>query len=185
MIKKTAKSTKGKRRKDQYCKNIMIIGEITSKLSKDIFASLLDDIEISKVDELNLFINTPGGSLHDCFGILDVIEYQKNSIGYTVNSFGIGEVVSAGFFLFLVGDNRILFPRCRVYVHEHWSEDDGSEYHEKKKDIKEDDKLNKMYVKYTSERLGISIQRVRRLIRSARWLSDNDINKYNIITGAI
>jgi ATP-dependent protease ClpP protease subunit len=165
-------------------KNLFLIGDIEDKLLKETLINLWDDINIieKKVKLLNIFIQTDGGDLHSCFALLDAIEYLKEQTGFKINTFGIGKVVSAGFFLFLLGDYRVLFPSTRMYVHEHLViGDECSPFSERIKSLEEDKAVYDIYLNYTKRRLGIGEKRVKALLKKNKWLTRKEIIKYNII----
>ncbi len=175
-----------KSNKKEYCKNIFLVGEIDDKMVKETLGNLIDDEDINKINTLNIFICSAGGGLLECFAIIDLIEYKQRDINYTINTFGLGDIASGGFFLFLLGDNRILFPRARVYVHEHVvTEDDGQAYTKRQETLQEDETLYRLYSSIVSKRLGISDKKAQTLLKKDKWLTDKEINDYNITTGAI
>lgn len=164
-------------------KNLFIVGDIEDGIVKEILSSLWDDPDINKVKTLNIFIETSGGDLHCCFAIMDAVQYLKEQIGFKVNTFGIGKVVSAGFFLFLLGDYRKLFPRTGVYVHEHLVlNDEGSPFSIKLKEFEEDKAIHDVYCTYVMEQLGLSSRQARSLLKKNKWLTRKEIIKYHITT---
>jgi len=166
-------------------KNLFIIGDIEDNMTKEILKSLLDDPDINDLKTLNIFIETIGGDLHCCFAILDAIEYLKEQIRFKINTFGIGKVYSAGFFIFLLGDYRKLFPSTRVFVHEHLIlNDEASPFTAKLKEFEEDRNLHQIYTTYVMRRLDITSRQARTLLKKNKWLTTKDIEKYNITTEA-
>jgi ATP-dependent protease ClpP protease subunit len=169
-----------------YSKNLYLIGDIDNIMSEKIITNLLEDDKINTIKTINLFISSAGGCLHDCMAMMDLIDFQREVAGYKVNTFGLGEVCSGGFFMFLMGDERILFPKCRVFVHEHMIVGDEDEPYSKKiENMHEDRVLNKIYVQFVADKLGISYKSAKTLLKKDKWLSDKEIEQYNIVTGTI
>jgi len=164
-------------------KNIFLIGDIEDKLVHDTLTSLWDDPNVSKIKKLNILIETIGGDLHCCFALLDSIQYLKAQFGFTINTFGLGKVASAGFFLFLLGDYRVLFPSTRVFVHEHMTiNDETSTYSIKMKEFQEDKAIHDIYCAYVMNQLNLTSAQAKKLLRKNKWLTNKEIEKFNIIT---
>lgn len=163
-------------------KNIYIIGDIDEQTNEKVISKLLED-DIDKNSVINIFISSGGGNLYDCLAMIDLIEYQKEHIGYTVNTYGLGEVCSGGFFMLLLGDNRMLFPKCRVYVHEHIVlGEEEAPFSKKIKSLKEEYILNKIYVQFVADCLDISFDNAKKLLKKDKWLSNKEIDEFNIVT---
>jgi len=63
---------------------------------------------------INLNISTGGGSVYDTFALIDMIESCKTPV-YT---YGYGQVMSAGLFLFLAGHKRFCGKHTTFMYHE-------------------------------------------------------------------
>lgn len=168
----------------EYSKNLYLIGDIDSVMSERIITNLLEDNKIRETKVINIFISSAGGCLHDCFAMIDLMDFQRQVAGYKIRTFGLGEVCSGGFFMFLMGDERLLFPKCRVFVHEHVIIGEEEEpYSKKLEHLREDRVLNKIYVQYVADKLGITYKSASNLLKRDKWLSDKEIQEFNIVTG--
>ena len=107
----------------------------------------------------------------------------KKQFNVTIYTYGLGELASGGFFLFLLGDHRYIFPSCRVFVHEHITlNDDYRTYGQRLRDDKTIEKeLYEMYLSYTVNQLGITKKRTSSLLAKNKWLSTSEIKDYNIL----
>jgi len=77
--------------------------------------NLLDkDIPPEKRKPIILYINTNGGSVSNCFSLIDSIETSKSPV-YTVN---VGCCYSAGFLIFLAGHQRYTLPNSTFLMHD-------------------------------------------------------------------
>lgn len=164
-------------------KNIFIIGEVNENISNEIIQEIINDNwdkEILKT--INIYINSPGGFLSDCFAIIDLVMEIKKKYNLEINTFGLGEVTSAGFFLFLLGDNRILYPSCRVYVHSHLTLNSADKTYDEriKADKTEEKEIYDNYISYVSERLEITQTKAKNLLKKNKWLNKKEIKEYNI-----
>ena len=164
-------------------KQLFIVGEINEDRSREIIKALFEtNWEKEEITNIHLYITSEGGYLKDCFAIIDAILFVKEAFNIHVSTFGLGECASAGFFIFLVGDMRVLFPRCNVFVHEHITQFSENTYSDSKKEEKDATMLYDMYVKYTCDRLQLSKARVRTLLKKNRYLRFNELESFNIIT---
>lgn len=75
---------------------------------------------------LTLVINSPGGSLHDAFAIIDIM----NGSFLPVRTVGLGEICSAGFATFINGQKgyRVLTPNTTIMSHQFSSGQRGKEH---------------------------------------------------------
>jgi ATP-dependent protease ClpP protease subunit len=164
-------------------KQIYIIGEINEERSQDVIKSIFEtDWKGEGINNLSIYISSEGGFLIDCFAMIDAIQFVRDSFDVHISTFGLGECTSAGFFLFLLGDLRVIFPSCKIYVHEHISMLGESSYDDTKREIKDQKMVYDMYVEYTSKQLGISKARVKTLLKKNRYLTQKELEKFNIIT---
>lgn len=87
--------------------------ELDSEVANMIICELLSLDQISNED-INLYINSPGGSVVDGFAIRDCME----NINSKVNTFGIGKCMSMGSYLVAAGTGkRFATKRTRFLVH--------------------------------------------------------------------
>lgn len=161
-----------------------IFGEINENISREIVQDLIEtEWEVEKINTLNLFICSEGGNLSDCFAIIDTVELLRKMYNIKIITHGLGEVVSAGFFIFLLGDVRILYPSCRVFVHEHITVGaEGQTYGERLKQDKTEERIvYRLYVDYIARRLGITSKRAKNLVAKNDWLTRSQLVDYNVI----
>jgi len=163
-------------------KSIYVFGEVNESISREIIQELVEH-NWETTTHMHIFICTEGGNLHDCFAIIDFIENIKVQFGIHICSFGLGEVVSAGFLLFLLGDTRVMFPNCRMFVHEHITINQETQTYGQrlKADKGEEKNVYQLYVNYITRRLGITMRKSKTLLRKCDWLSEKDIVSYNIV----
>lgn len=158
---------------------------ITGEINKNVSCQLIPDILNTnwKNKTLELYITSQGGFLSECFSIIDILRDIKNKYKVKIITHGLGEVASAGFFIFIFGDERIIHPSCRVFVHTHITVDEGKTYGERIKADKTEEKyIYENYIDYTSKQLGLSLTKTKTLLNKNKWLSMKEIENYNIST---
>ena len=164
--------------------NLFIFGEIETTTASEVISQITEtDFEQENIKELHIYICSEGGFLSYCFAIIDMIRKIKKEHNITIYTYGLGEISSAGFFLFLLGDVRQLLPNCRIFVHEHITVDpEPQTYSDRLKADRTTEKLlYKSYFDYTKNQLGISDKKVKKLLAKNAWLTKKDIEKYNIV----
>lgn len=165
-------------------KMMYVVGEVNENATSEALRELIETDWESGITELNLYIVSEGGFLRDCFAIIELMQEVREKYGVTIKTYGLGEVASAGFFLFILGDERRLYPSCRVFVHEHITINDEKTYGERiKADKTEEKEVYENYVRYTAERLDISIRKAKNLLKKNKWLTKKEIRDYNINKG--
>lgn len=78
------------------------------------FNSQDKDIPIKERKPIVLYINSPGGSVTDGYGVIDAIMTSKTPV-YTVNQ---GICFSMGFLIFLAGHKRYAMPHSEFLMHD-------------------------------------------------------------------
>lgn len=172
----------GESKKTDSKKIVYIVGEVNEGTTEQILREVVEtNWKEDSIKELDIYIVSEGGYLRDCFAIIDLITLLRKEKNITVNTYGLGEIASAGFFLFLLGDKRFLYPSCRVFVHEHITINDEKTYGERlKADRTEEKEVYDNYVSFTASRLDISITKAKNLLKKNKWLTKKEIEKHNI-----
>jgi len=161
-------------------KTIYIIGEINECVANETVTALLET-KWDSIKELHLYITSQGGYLADCFAIIDLILHIKDKYGVKVFTYGLGEIASAGFFIFICGDERLIFPSCRIFVHTHITVGDERTFIERiKADKTEEKEVYDNYIKYTAKQLGLSIVKAKNLLKKSKWLTRKEAKDYNV-----
>ena len=94
---------------------IILNGEIDDNLANSVVAQLLYLDSISN-DDINLYINSPGGSITSGMAIYDTMDYIKSD----VNTICIGMAASMGAFLLACGKigKRYCLPNAEIMIHQ-------------------------------------------------------------------
>ncbi len=92
---------------------VFLTGEINDQLATNIIGELLY-LDSKSNDDINLYINSPGGSVTAGLAIYDTINFVKSD----VNTIGIGLCASMGAFLLSSGNKRYALPNCEIMIHE-------------------------------------------------------------------
>ncbi len=114
------KSSDGERVYDIYSRLlkdriIILSGEIDDNLANSIVAQMLYLDSVNN-DTINLYINSPGGSITAGFAIYDTMKYIESK----VSTICIGMAASMGAFLLSSGEKgmRYILPNSEVMIHQ-------------------------------------------------------------------
>jgi ATP-dependent Clp protease protease subunit len=95
---------------------IFLIGEINHASAARVYMQMLYLQSQKKADDINLYINSPGGNVTDTLAIYDVM----NFLACDVATYCIGECASGGAIAFMAGKKgkRFILPNAKVMIHQ-------------------------------------------------------------------
>lgn len=150
------KSSYGERAYDIYSRLlkdriIILSGEINDTLANSIIAQILYLDSINH-DDINMYINSPGGSITSGMAIYDTMNFVKSKVSTTC----IGMAASMGAFLLSSGEKgkRYALPNSEVMIHQPLGGAQGQATEIKiaaERILKLRDKLNKILSKNTKQ----------------------------------
>ena len=78
---------------------------------------LTHNIQDKPLKKLQLMINSPGGSVHACFALIDVMKGSR----IPVHTIGLGMIASCGILTFMAGQkgHRYLTPNTSILSHQY------------------------------------------------------------------
>ena len=150
---------------------IMLTGQITPELSNDIIQQLLflDKAKISKKDNIELYINSPGGCIVSGLAIYDTIKTLKKEV-VTV---GIGMCASMGALL-LCGaakkGNRYILPNCQVMFHEASSNQPYDKVSQNRIRMAQTEHLSTRCVEIIAQHTGQEFEKLKVQLEKDIWL---------------
>ena len=156
---------------------IIINGEINNELANSVVAQLLFLDSISD-DDINIYINSPGGSVTDGMAIFDTMNFIKSD----VSTIGLGLCASMAAFLLSSGTKgkRYALPNCEVMIHQPLGGAKGQATEIKiaaEHILKTKEKLNKILASNT----GKNIEIIERDTDRDNFLSSDEALNYGII----
>ena len=156
----------------------MLNGEITDEVANSVVAQLLFLAAQDSKADINLYINSPGGSVTAGFAIYDTM----NFISPDVSTICVGMAASMGAFLLAGGSKgkRFALPSSRVMIHQPWGGAEGQET-----DIaihaKEILRLKKLTIEHFAEHTGKSYEEVAKDMERDFFMTAEDALKYGIV----
>jgi ATP-dependent Clp protease protease subunit len=129
-------------------------------------------------DQLTLIINSPGGSVHSAFHLIDAMMMSE----IPVVTIGKGLVASCGVFTIMAGDRRLLTHNTSVMSHQYSWGSRGKE-HELQAIVKEFDMASSRMVEHYKKCTKKSETYIRKhlLHPTDEWLTPEECKKHGII----
>ncbi len=157
---------------------IFVDGEIRDENADLVVAQLLYLESENPDKDVNMYINSPGGSVTAGLAIYDTMQYIKCD----VQTICIGQAASMGAILLAGGTvgKRYALPSSRVMIHQPWGGAQGQA-----SDIaiqaKEIGRLKKLSIKYFSNQTGKSEEEVAKDMERDFYMDAEEAMKYGII----
>ncbi len=181
------KTTYGERAYDIYSRllkeNIIFLGgPIDDHVANLIIAQLLFLQSEDPKKEVNIYINSPGGSVTSTLAIIDTMNHVKNDVATTcvgIAASGAAMVLSAG-----KRGKRYILPNAEVMIHQPLGGVEGQATDiaiTAKHILQTKDKLNKMLAHNT----GKSIAQIEKDVERDFFMTADEAKKYGIIDKVI
>jgi ATP-dependent Clp protease, protease subunit len=178
---------RGERAYDIYSRllkdRIVFIGTpIDDTISNLIIAQILFLQMEDPTKDLNIYINTPGGSVTAGLAIYDTIQFVKCD----VSTYCVGQAASMGALLLAAGTKgkRYSLPHARVMIHQPWGGAQGSASDisiHAKEILKLKEELNRILAKHT----GQALERIEKDSDRDFFMSAQEAKEYGIVDQVI
>lgn len=156
-------------------RNIFLFSPIDAEVAKDIVEQLLSLNKQSKED-INLFINSPGGYVVSAFSIIDTM----NAIESKVNTIVMGDAASAGSLISSFGDKRLISENSRIMIHE-VSAGTFGKISTMKDDIKKIDEMNDKLAGMLARNTGKTLDEIKTIFKKGdKWFSAKEAVNFGI-----
>lgn len=112
---------------------------------------------------LTLYINTQGGDLYQAFALIDLMNVSK----HTIRTVGIGNVMSAGFLIFVSGTPgyRLIAPNTGIMCHQYSDSPEGK-HHDLKATMQEGDNCNSRMLTILQNSCELDVKTIKRKLLS-------------------
>ena len=157
---------------------IIFLGEEVNEGSANtIVAQLLHLANEDPDKDIQLYINSPGGSVYDGLAIYDTMQYIKPD----VQAIGIGLQASMGAFLLSSGakGKRFVLPNARVMIHQPSSGTKGM-VTDQEISLRESVRIKELLAKIIAKNTGQKLDRVKADMERDFWMSANEAVKYGL-----
>lgn len=165
-------------------RDIFIDLSISTAIVSEVLLQLMYLEKQDKNTPVNIYINSPGGSVTDGMVLYDFIRMMKAP----VNTICTGMAASMGAIIYLAGDNRYIFPHSKIMIHDasfsnaEFSGLKPDEIQEKTNSLLE---TTKMLRKIVSERTGQSLKSVTAKMKQDSYFKADEALKYGLVTAVV
>lgn len=180
-------SARGERAFDIYSRLlkerlIFIVGPIEDQMANLVVAQLLFLESENPDKDINIYINSPGGSVTAGMSIYDTMQFVKPNITTTC----IGQAASMGAFLLAAGEKgkRYALPNSRVMIHQPLGGFQGQASDiaiHAQEILKIKDRLNQLLAHHT----GQPIEQIEKDTDRDNFLSAGDAKNYGLIDAVL
>ena len=181
------KTRDGERGYDIYSRlledRIIFLGEgVNEHTANVVVAQLLHLANEDPEKDIQLYINSPGGSVYDGLAIYDTIQYIKPD----VQTIGIGLQASMGAFLLSSGTKgkRGVLPNSRVMIHQPSSGTQGK-VTDQEISLREALELKERLAAIMAKNTGQKLAKVKADMERDYWMSPDEALKYGLIDEVI
>ena len=157
---------------------IIFLGEeVTEGSANTIVAQLLHLANEDPDKDIQLYINSPGGSVYDGLAIYDTMQYIKPD----VQTIGIGLQASMGAFLLSSGakGKRFVLPNARVMIHKPSSGTQGM-VTDQEISLRESVRMKELLAKVIAKNTGQKLDKVKADMERDHWMSADEAVKYGL-----
>lgn len=158
---------------------IIFLGSDVNEASANVIVAqlLFLNSEDPKAD-INIYINSPGGSVYDALAIYDTMQLISND----VRTFGIGVQASAAAFLLSSGTKgkRFVLPHSTVMIHQPSSGTRGK-VTDQQIDLEESLRIKKLLEEIMAKNTGQKQARIHEDMERDKWLTAEQAKKYGIV----
>lgn len=157
---------------------IIFLGEeVTEMTANVVVAQLLHLANENPDKDIQLYINSPGGSVYDGLAIYDTMQY----IAPDVQTIGIGLQASMGAFLLSSGakSKRFVLPNARVMIHQPSSGTRGK-VTDQEISLRESIALKERLATIMADNTGQKLDKIKADMERDYWLSATDAVAYGL-----
>ena len=158
-------------------RTVLIHGEVTTQLAREVTAQLLA-LSAASDDDITIFIHSEGGHVESGDSIHDMIGFVKPRI----RMIGTGWVASAGVHIYLAvpKQDRYCLPNTRFLIHQPMGGAGGVATDiqiEAEEILKARERLNRLI----ADKTGQSVEKVAHDTDRNHWLSPEEAHEYGIV----
>jgi ATP-dependent Clp protease protease subunit len=161
---------------------IFLNEDVNEHTASVVVAQLLHLANEDSTKDINLYINSPGGSVYDGLAIFDTMNFIKPDVA----TYGIGLQASMGAFLLAAGakGKRHLLPNARVMIHQPSSGTQGK-VTDQEISLREALALKQKLAEIMAKNTGQKLEKVKDDMERDFWMSAADAKKYGIVDEVI
>lgn len=154
-------------------------GNIKEAVKWILYENMEPPSPLNRNKRLSLYINSLGGDVYEAFALIDMMRRSK----YPVATLGIGQIMSAGFLIFISGakNYRFIAPNTGIMCHQFSTGLEGK-YHDIKAVAKENELINERMMNILREASGLESRTIKSKLLSPTdaWLTAEELIEYKM-----
>ncbi len=167
-------------------RNIFLCEEVTAESCNELIKELLFMESEDDSKPINLFINSPGGSVTDGLAVYDTIRLLKSPVTAIVT----GLAASMGSIILLAcdKDRRFMLPSSRIMVHDcSWGHRDfgGRKPYEIEEELNQLKATNERLLSIIAERTGKTVEEVAEVTKYDSYFSASEAIEFGLASKII
>jgi ATP-dependent Clp protease protease subunit len=180
-------TARGERSYDIYSRllkdRIIFLGTPVDDTVANVIIAQLLFLESDDPDkEVNLYINSPGGSVSAGLGIYDAIQHIKCPVNTTV----VGLAASMGALLLACGTGkRYALPNARIMIHQPLLQGVGGQVTDIEITAREAIKTKEQMAEILAKHTGQPVDRVKTDTERDRWMSAEEAKAYGLVDDVV
>jgi ATP-dependent Clp protease protease subunit len=165
-------------------RNIFLTDAITSESCGDIIKQIFCLEKENTKEPINIYINSPGGSVQDGLALYDVL----TMISSPVYTYCIGQCASMGAIIFLAGVRRLMLPHSKIMIHDPaWGNHNvaGKKPHELQAELDDLNKCRKVLAQIIADRTNHSLNDIYDVTASDTYYNADEAVEFRLATNVI
>jgi len=157
---------------------VFLIGEISYQRAAEVIMKLLYLDNLNNSSDINLYVNSPGGSVDDTMAIYDTMCFTRSPIA----TYCIGRAQSGGAIILAAGTKgkRYALPHAKIMLHQPWGGVTGQAA-DIKIQAEEILKAKTMINNILSKHSGQSVERIAEETERDRYMTATEACEYGLV----
>ena len=160
---------------------LFLVGEINSDTASKLIQKLMY-LDQKDLNEITLYINSPGGEVISGLAVYDYIKIMKSP----VRTVTIGDAASMGAIIFLAGEKREMLPHTRILIHDPsygHLDVSGKKPHEIQRGVDSLNKIRETLAEIISEKTNKSLDEIYGITAEDNYFTAEEAIDFGLATG--
>lgn len=160
---------------------LFLVGEINSDTASKLIQKLMY-LDQNDLEEITLYINSPGGEVMSGLAVYDYIKIMKSP----VRTVTIGDAASMGAIIFLAGEKREMLPHTRILIHDPsygHLDVSGKKPHEIQRGVDSLNKIRETLAEIISEKTNKSLDEIYSITAEDNYFTAEEAINFGLATG--
>lgn len=160
---------------------VFLVGEINSDTASKLIQKLMY-LDQKDLEEITLYINSPGGEVMSGLAVYDYIKIMKSP----VRTVTIGDAASMGAIIFLAGENREMLPHTRILIHDPsygHLDISGKKPHEIQRGVDSLNKIRETLAEIIADKTGKNLDEIYKITAEDNYFTAGEAVDFGLATG--